>query len=64
MGIYGVQVDVALRRPPRVDARLYYRLTAQSGLEAELQAGQWAACRPGVVMPIGAVVLDWEEDAP
>lgn len=63
VAVYLVQVDVAYRRPPRVDGRIYYLIEADSGVGAELTACQWAACSRGVVMPVGSVVLDWEPGA-
>ena len=57
-GLYGVEVGVALTRPPRTDRYVFYRLAADSGLDAELLACQWATSRPGVVTPVSAVVLD------
>jgi hypothetical protein len=64
MSIYKVEVDVALRRPPRTDATIYFTLDAKNGHAAELIACQWAYCHPRVVMPVGSVVTDWEEGAP
>jgi hypothetical protein len=60
MSVYTVAVDVATHRPPTVDNTIYYRVEAESGLLAELTALQWAASRPGVVMPVGSFVFDWE----
>ena len=61
-----VDVDVALRRPPRADRRLRYAIAVDvDGLEvaaaeraAELAAQQWAASRPGVVMPVASRVVE------
>lgn len=64
MPVYTVRVDVATRRPPRIDREIYYRVDAPTGLAAELLCCQWAASRPGVTMPVGSAVEDWEEDAP
>ena len=64
MSIYWIEVDVALQRPPRVDAQMYFCIEARSGVEAELIACQWAACSRHVVMPVGSVVYDWVADAP
>lgn len=62
MGVYRVEVDVATARPPRPHATLYVDVEAVDGYDAELIACQLAACRPGVVMPVGSLVIDWPED--
>lgn len=64
VAIFWVQVTVALRRPPREGATLYFQLEADSGMEAELLACRWSTVHPQVVMPVRAVVLDWPDDAP
>lgn len=64
MSVYKVEVDVALRRPPRRDKTLYYVVEADTGQDAELIACQMAYARRGVSMPVGSVVTDWEEGAP
>lgn len=61
MSTYGVEVGVALRRPPRHDATIFFTLEAESGQAAELLACQWAANHPRVVMPVASVVTDWED---
>lgn len=61
MSVFGVQVGIALSRPPRTDRHVWFRIEAPTGVEAELIACQWAASHPRVVMPVSALVLDWEE---
>jgi hypothetical protein len=64
VSIYTVEVGVALRHPPRTDQYRLYVIEAENGHAAELTACQWAACSPGVVMPVESLVIDWEEGAP
>ena len=59
MGVYRIEVDVALCRPPRADATIYFALEAVDGYAAELLACQIAQCHPRVVMAVGSVVTDW-----
>jgi hypothetical protein len=61
VSIFKVEVGVALQRPPRHDATIYYTLEADSGNAAELLACQIAYNHPRVVMPVSSVVTDWEE---
>jgi hypothetical protein len=56
-----VQVDVCLQRPVRTQDHFWYQLEAETALDAELTACQWAAMHGDVVMPTGSVVLDWQE---
>lgn len=62
-----VEVDVALARPPRVDAQLWTWIAVEQvdrfnvDADARLIACEMAACDPRVVMPLGARVIDWEE---
>ena len=64
-----VEVDVATRRPPAIHARTYTWLTLESRnrtnvqVEAEETAMLMAMCHPFVVMPVGARIIDWIEDA-
>lgn len=64
MSVYKIEVNVALRRPPRATATIYYTIEAENGHAAELTAQQWAYNHPLVIMPVGSVVTDWEEGAP
>lgn len=61
-----VEVDVALRRPPRADKRVWVWVAVadgpHAGTTAEELACQIAAATPGVVMPVGARVIDWVEE--
>lgn len=60
-----VEVDVALARPPRVDARIYTWLSVERRsrvsveCDAEQTAVAMAMCHPRVVMAVGARVIDW-----
>lgn len=63
MSIYTVEVEVALSRPPRVDATIYFALEAESGHAAELLAQQIAAYHPRVCMPVGSLVTSWDDAA-
>ena len=63
-----VEVDVALSRPPRVDARTWTWVLAENGplpasaaCEAEETAMLMAMCDPRVVMAVGARVIDWKD---
>lgn len=61
-----VEVDVALNRPPQIDARVWTTLAVQPewrdiGVEAETVAYQMAISDPRVVMVVGLRVIDWEE---
>lgn len=58
-----MEVEVALARPPRSDATIFFVLEAESGYAAELLACQWAASHPRVIMPVGSVVTSWEEES-
>lgn len=58
--VYTVDVAVALARPPRVDQYRRYRILAVDDFEAALVALYWAWNSPGVVMPVGAEVVDVE----
>lgn len=64
MSVYRVEVGVALKRPPRHDATIYFILEAENGQAAELFAQQWAQWHPRVVMAVSSVVTDWEKGAP
>ena len=59
-------MDVALRRPPGVHAHTWTWVLVEpgpyAGAHAEEIACQMAACVPGVVMPIGARVIDWNDE--
>ena len=55
--IFGVDVAVALKRPPRIDEYRRYIIAAESGDEAELIAQQWAYGNSA--MPVWSVVTDW-----
>lgn len=59
MGTFRVEVQVALARPPRADATIFFTLDATDGYDAELLALRIAAAHPRVVMPVGSVVTDW-----
>lgn len=50
MGVYEIEVGVALRRPPRTDEIRKYLIVAERAIEAEILACQWAACTS--VMPV------------
>lgn len=58
-----VEVDVAVRRPPRTDARVWTWVLVEegphAGAQAEEIACQMATALPGVVMAVGARVIDW-----
>lgn len=58
--IFTVEVDVALSRPPRADATIYYEIDAETGLEAEKLACMWAYNHPRVSMPVRSLVTSWE----
>lgn len=60
MALFGVRVDVAYTRPPKVDDTYFYLLEANSRNGAELLACQWAASHARVVMPVGSDSLDIE----
>lgn len=65
MSTFTVEVEVALSRPPRSDATIFFVLEAENGYAAELLACQWAACHPRVVMPTASLITSWEpDDAP
>lgn len=53
---YEVEVDVALARPPRVDATVFVTVAASTRTEAELVACQIAQCDRRVVMAVGSRV--------
>lgn len=63
MGVYEIEVGVALRRPPRVDEYRKYLVAAESPLAAELVACQWAAAT--CVMPVSSrlVVAEFGTEA-
>lgn len=61
MSTFDVEVEVALSRPPRSDATIFFTIEAENGHAAELIACQWAAGHPRVVMPVGSVVTSWSE---
>lgn len=59
-----VEVDVALSRPPGTHARIWVELSVlpewgRDLHEAEELACQVAMTREGVVMPVGARIIDW-----
>ena len=69
--IVGVEVGVALARPPREDAQIFYavevdlprdpnliRALRVAQLDAEQLAGVWAASDPRVVMPVRIQTVD------
>lgn len=60
MSVFGIEVDVALVRPPTVDQIRYYVVEAPTAMEAALIAGQMAACTS--IMPLGFRIVDWEEE--
>ena len=62
MGVYEIHVGVALRRPPRTDEIRKYLITADRPLAAELEACQWAAASPGVVMPVFSRLVPYSEE--
>lgn len=57
MNVFTVEVDVALRRPPRPDATVRVRISALSATEAELVACQMASCDRRVVMAVGSRIV-------
>lgn len=61
MGLFTVEVEVALSRPPHSDATIFFQVEAEDGYAAELLAQQWASIHPRVVMPVGSVVTSWED---
>jgi hypothetical protein len=61
MNTYKVEVGVALSRPPRLDATIYYVLLSETGRSAELTALIMASSHPRVVMPVCSTVTDWTE---
>lgn len=61
MSTYTVEVEVALSRPPRSDATIFFTIEAENGRTAELIACQWAAGHPRVSMPVRSVVTSWSE---
>lgn len=61
MPIFTVEVDVALSRPPRADATIFFTIAADSGYAAELLAQQWACIHPQVVMPVASLVTSWDD---
>lgn len=60
MPVFGIEIDVALVRPPTVDEIRYYVVEAPDALEAALIAGQMASCTS--VMPLGFRIVEWEEE--
>lgn len=62
MGLYKVEVQVALSRPPRNDATIFYQIEAEDGLQAELLACIWSTFNRRVVMPVASVVTDWPDE--
>jgi hypothetical protein len=56
--LFVVEVDVALRRPPRVDATVYFVIDADGRLEAERVACQMVHVRENVVMAVGSRSMD------
>lgn len=58
---YHVRVQVATSRPPRAHESLYYCVAADSGIEAELLAAQWAMQHKWCVMVVDILVYEWEE---
>jgi hypothetical protein len=60
MAVFGIEVDVALVRPPTVDETRYYVVEAPDEWEAALIAGQMAACTS--IMPLGYRIINWEEN--
>lgn len=63
MGVYQVEVEVALQRPPTVDTTIFVSVEADSGVDAQLIACWMAMCHPRVVMPVGTLVTDWPNDS-
>lgn len=61
MSAFTVEVQVALSRPPRSDATIFFVIEAENGHAAELTACQWAAGHPRVIMPVRSVVTSWSE---
>lgn len=62
MSIFGVEVDIALSRPPKIDQTVLCVVESPNGVEAELLACQIAQARQGVVMAVGSRVVDWSDD--
>ena len=62
MGIYQVEVDVALERPPKIDRTVKIVVEATDGVDAELLACQMAQARKNVVMAVASRVIDWSDD--
>lgn len=60
--ILQVEVDVATARPPRVHARTWTWVSAETAVEAELTAIAMAECDPRVVMVVGARIIDWIDE--
>lgn len=54
-----VEVDVALKRPPRVDETRWVSVVAEHATEASLTAAQISSCTS--VMPVGTRVISFEE---
>jgi hypothetical protein len=60
-----VEVDLALRRPPAVHARVWVDVAVQPEWGRNLAEAEELACqvacatRPQVVMPVGARIVDW-----
>lgn len=59
-----VEVDVALSRPPRADATVYFALSEAdfSRRDAELTACQLSLGIPRVVMPVGSRISQSNSD--
>lgn len=55
--VYGIEVGVALSRPPRHDATVYVQVVAPSRTAARLLACLIAAAHPLVVMPVSDQVM-------
>lgn len=62
MSQWSVDVWVATVRPPTDEDWSRFRVEADTALEAELLACQWAACKPMVVMPTRSMIVDWPDD--
>lgn len=59
--VFGIEVDVALRRPPTVDATTYHLVATDRGeVDAHLQAIETATLTRPVVMAVGCRTV-WVE---
>lgn len=60
-GIWTVEVDLALVRPPTVQRTSRVTLLAESATDAELTAISIATLRHKAEMPVASRIIDWPE---